>query len=133
MAKALLTLPSGHHVELDGSSDEIAELLRLYSGAYSPVPGPSIEQARIGKQRGGSVASFKRLHSSKSGPRAFIMELREAGYFVEKRTLNDIQRALEEQAHFYPQNTLSTPLIRLVRERLLRRVKEDRVWMYMNA
>jgi hypothetical protein len=41
-----------------------------------------------------------------------------------------VKAALEEQGHFYPVTTLSGLMLRLVREKKLRRLKEGKRWRY---
>lgn len=60
--------------------------------------------------------------------------LAEERFFVEPKSLAEIQAKLAEHGWHYPQTNLSTPLIRLVRQRRLRRlpvsVGNKRVWKY---
>ncbi len=60
--------------------------------------------------------------------------LAEEQFFAEPRSLAEIQTKLAEHGWHYPQTNLSTPLIRLVRQRRLRRlpiqVGNKRVWKY---
>jgi hypothetical protein len=60
--------------------------------------------------------------------------LAEEGYLGEPRSLADIQTKLAEHGWHYGQANLSTPLIRLVRQRQLRRLQQTegnkRVWKY---
>jgi hypothetical protein len=63
-----------------------------------------------------------------------IALLAEEGFFGEPRSLSEIQAKLGEHGWHYPQSNLSTPLIRLVRQRELRRLQlaagGKRVWKY---
>jgi hypothetical protein len=67
-----------------------------------------------------------------TGPKALILELKNNGYFSEKRSITDVQKRLEELGHIYAQTSLSTPLKRLVIARQLTRVKdkENDIWRY---
>ena len=60
--------------------------------------------------------------------------LAEERFFAEPKSLSDIQAKLAEHGWHYPQTNLSTPLIRLVRQRRLRRLQlpvgNKRVWKY---
>jgi hypothetical protein len=60
--------------------------------------------------------------------------LAEERFFTEPKSLAEIQTKLAEHGWHYPQTNLSTPLIRLVRQRRLRRlpiqVGNKRVWKY---
>lgn len=55
-------------------------------------------------------------------------------FFASERSLAEIQAGLAERGWHYPQTSLSTPLTRLVRKRLLRRTKvaegKKKIWKY---
>jgi hypothetical protein len=63
-----------------------------------------------------------------------IGSLAEEGFFSEPRGLSEVQAKLAEHGWHYPQQNLSTPLIRLVRKRRLRRLQGaeggKKVWKY---
>ena len=63
-----------------------------------------------------------------------IGSLAEEGFFREPRGLSEVQAKLAEHGWHYPQQNLSTPLIRLVRKRVLRRLQGaeggKKVWKY---
>jgi hypothetical protein len=63
-----------------------------------------------------------------------IGRLAEEGFFREPRGLSEVQAKLAEHGWHYPQENLSTPLIRLVRKRVLRRLQgaagSKKVWKY---
>lgn len=63
-----------------------------------------------------------------------IALLAEEGFFTQPRSLGEIQATLAEHGWHYPQTNLSTPLIRLVRRRQLRRLQlavgNKKVWKY---
>lgn len=63
-----------------------------------------------------------------------IGSLAEEGFFREPRGLSEVQAKLAEHGWHYPQQNLSTPLIRLVRKRVLRRLQgaegKKKVWKY---
>jgi hypothetical protein len=63
-----------------------------------------------------------------------IAQLAEEGFFGEPRGLSELQAKLAEHGWHYPQQNLSTPLIRLVRKRTLRRLQASeggkKVWKY---
>jgi hypothetical protein len=65
---------------------------------------------------------------------ARIRLLADEGLLAQPRSLAEIQEALARHGWHYPQTNLSTPLIRLVRQRRLRRLQlaegNKRVWKY---
>lgn len=65
---------------------------------------------------------------------ARINLLADEAFFSQPRSLGEIQVGLAEHGWHYPQTNLSTPLIRLVRQRRLRRLQlaegQRKVWKY---
>jgi hypothetical protein len=120
MAKAILTLPDGTVVSIKGSIEEIDRIMSLHE-----------KSAQLKDSKTIPVGKIKRK-SPIIGPKGRIQELKEGGFFKEKRSIADIQEKLEENGHIYAQTSLSPTLVRLVREKVLRRVKEDSAWMYVN-
>lgn len=119
MAKATVTLPGGAVVTVEGTSDEVSTLVRQLSGAI-PKERPAVTRAPRANRR------------SPRGPVGYIRSLKEEGFFKTKRTIGDIQKKLEEQGHIYQQESLSPALVKSVRSRTLRRLKEGGVWKYVN-
>jgi hypothetical protein len=95
----------------------------LLNGATAqPIPTPTAKRPEnTGKKSATSVASR-------------IALLAEEGFFLEPRSLSEIQGKLAEHGWHYPQPNLSTPLVRLVRQRELRRLPTTdggkKVWKY---
>lgn len=136
MAKANLTLPDGTKVAIEGSAEEVASLLNTFSQAQSsratPTTRKKSSRKASSKKRAPSKARASDGSRKKSaGPTGYILELRDSGFFKERRTLPDIQKKLEELGHIYAQTSLSSPLIRLVKKRELRRLKEKKGWAYV--
>jgi hypothetical protein len=117
MAKAVMTTLDGATVTIEGSQDEVATLLTRLGG-YKNVPG----------REAGSKVGAKR---SKPTPMGLISELIAEGFFGEPRELGAVRLALKEKGHFYPVTTLSPLMLRLVRRRELRRIKDKKRWTYV--
>lgn len=85
-----------------------------------------------------TTAAAARLEESHGSPPSSLADrinlLAEEGFFTEPKPLSEIQAKLAEHGWHYPQTSLSTPLIRLVRQRRLRRLQladgNKRVWKY---
>jgi hypothetical protein len=122
MAKAQLTTKSGTKVTIEGSADEVADLLARFEGGVSPPRTASVAS---------SVEMPARTKSATATPANLISELATAGFFATPKELNAIKVTLEEQGHFYPATTLSPTLLRLVRKRQLRRIKDKKRWVYV--
>jgi hypothetical protein len=73
-------------------------------------------------------------HTPPSSLAARIALVAEEGFFAEPKSLSEIQEKLVEHGWHYPQTNLSTPLVRLVRQRRLRRLQvaeaNKRIWKY---
>lgn len=127
MAKANMVLPSGAKVTVEGTAEEVAQLLAKVS---SPLPGTrSGRQARPAAAKASPVSAARAR--TRKGPTGHILDLRDENFFKTRRSLPDIQKKLEEKGHIYAQSSLSPVLVRLVRARELRRIKEKKGWIYV--
>lgn len=117
MAKAQLKTRSGTVITVEGTRAEVAALISQFEES-SRTPEKTSR-----KRRAPSAA--------KSGPVTLISELIDGGFFKKPKELGSIKLALEEQGHFYPVTTLSPILLRLVRKRELRRIKDNKRWLYV--
>jgi hypothetical protein len=59
-----------------------------------------------------------------------ITNLIDGGFFKKPKDLAAVKGALEELGHHYPVTTLSGAMLRQVRKRNLRRLKQDKRWLY---
>lgn len=91
-----------------------------------------------GEPRAAAAGRAVRTEEALQPPRSSLGErvarLAEEGFFAEPKSLSEIQAKLAEHGWHYPQTNLSTPLIRLVRQRRLKRLQlaagNKRVWKY---
>lgn len=118
MAKAYVTTASGAKVTVEGTTEEVALLVARLEGKGKPTE----RRSRVSK--GGS--------RPKATPTNLISDLIDGGFFKKPKELSAIKRALEEQGHYYPVTTLSPVVLRLVRKRQLRRIKDQKRWLYVN-
>lgn len=126
MPRATIKLGSGATVEIEGTADEVAELLTRFD---SPPPAARTKSRRKKASSREPAASRK----GTGGPQTLIRGLIDEDFFTQKRTINEVKSELEQQGHIYPLHSLSTPLVRLVRARKLRRFKEKDQWVYVQA
>jgi hypothetical protein len=102
-------------------------LRKLLDGASEPASSPNRRSQPSGDRRA-AKGSFA------SGTTSRITSLVDEGFFVQQRSLAEIQGALGERGWHYDQNFLSTPVMRLVRRRVLRRTQvtegTKKVWKY---
>jgi hypothetical protein len=123
MVKAVVATPSGTKVTIEGTDDEVVALvacLETLGKGVSPR-SRSVSSGRLGAQQ-----------KSKPTLVGLISELIGGGYFKEPKQLSALKRTLEEGGQFYPLTSLSPALLRLVRTRQLRRLKDSRGrWTYV--
>jgi hypothetical protein len=118
MPTASITMPSGAKVVIEGSQPEVADLLAIFQQGQIP-----------------QVKSRPRLQprpTTRIGPLELLLGLIGDGFFKTPRDLGSVKRALEEQGHFYPTTTLSPLMLRLVRRKTLRRIKDAKRWTYVS-
>lgn len=117
MAKARLTTKSGTIISIEGTQAEVAGLIAQFDGGATSPDAPSRKRRTVS--------------TAKSGPVTLVSELIDGGFFKKPKELGSIKLALEEQGHFYPVTTLSPILLRLVRKKELRRIKDKKRWLYV--
>lgn len=61
--------------------------------------------------------------TSKAGPKAYVEELIEDGFFKKPKPISEIRTALENLGHHIPVTSLSGPLQKLCQQKQLRRQK----------
>lgn len=74
--------------------------------------------------------STKKTGQIRKGSQKLITELIESGFFNEEKSINDVQKKLEEMGYLVVQSSLSGPLLNLVRNSKLTRTKTDKIWHY---
>lgn len=118
MAKAHIT-KGGTKITVEGTPQEVAEVVaRLEGEAASPSRHASRKKAAKSEKK------------QKDTPINLISSLIDGGFFRKPKDLAATKVALEEMGHFYPVTTLSPVLLRMVRRRQLRRIKEKKRWLY---
>ena len=113
MAKAQINFPDGTTVKLEGTPEEISAV---------------VDRARKAQQ----TRRPARAGKGKAKPQLVdhIANLIDGGFFKKPKDLAAVKGALEEMGDHYPVTTLSPALLRQVRSRNLRRLKENKRWMY---
>jgi hypothetical protein len=121
MAEATITLADGIVVSVSGTPDEITAVVsRLQSGGGATPKSPAQMTGRSRSKAPLGRAQLTRL----------VQQLTESGFFKQPKDLGAVRAALEEMGHHYPVTTLSPALLRQVRKRNLRRLKQGNRWVY---
>ncbi len=121
MVKTHITKKDGTKITIEGSSKEVAEVMKMFEG--DPI--------KLKIPRRDSLSKTAHLSIKKKiTPINLISSLIDGGFFRKPKDLGSIKVALEELGHFYPVTSLSPTLLRLVRKRQLRRIKDKKRWLY---
>jgi predicted DNA-binding antitoxin AbrB/MazE fold protein len=113
MPKADVTLPDGTKVVIEGSKEQVADI---------------VKQIAVQKK-----TTSKTSKETGSGPAANVRGLVDEGFFEQKRSIGEVQSALEERGYIYSTPSLSPVLLRLIRKNgPLRRLKEQDGYKYLN-
>jgi hypothetical protein len=118
VAKAEITTVDGFRVKVEGTPEEVAKILEQARRGVRP--------ARSHKATKGSKEATQR-----EGLPALLDALREEKFFKKKCLLGDISARLSELGHHYSGTTLGKQLLREVRGKRLRRLKEGGKWVYV--
>jgi len=118
MPRAKIITPTGATIVIEGSTKEVAELVGKIEGI--PRGFESSQRASGGKKQ-------QRAKDSLTG---LIASLIDGGFFKKPKDLAAVKLRLDEMGHVYPVTTLSPSMLRRVRSRDLRRLKQDNRWFY---
>jgi hypothetical protein len=115
MAKAKIITRSGLVVQLDGTPAEIAAVVEDVKKKEASAQAP-------GKRKRGKPGRATLVD--------LIGSLVDGGFFKKQQDLAAVKTALAEMGHHYPMTTLSGAMLRQVRKRNLRRMREKKRWVY---
>jgi hypothetical protein len=121
MAKAQITTKNGTKIAIEGTEDEVAALIARFEGDSGAKPAKRTAPAERSRVKSNSKPTLSGL----------ISELIDGGFFKKPKELGAIKLTLQEQGHFYPTTTLSPVMLRLVRKKELRRIKDNKRWLYV--
>ncbi len=119
MAKAHIKTKAGTDITIEGTPEEVARVVAQLGGELSTKTSASREKS-----------GNKKTERAKATPINLVSSLIDGGFFRKPKDLGSVKVALEEMGHFYPVTTLSPVLLRLVRRRQLRRLKDQKKWSY---
>ena len=118
MAKAQITMPDGIVIKIDGTPEEVSAVLR----EMKKQPPP--EREKLQRGAGGRKKHSRILIGD------LLDSLNDGGFFKKPRGLAEVKTALAEMGHHYPLTTLSGAMLKEVRKRNLRRMREEKHWVY---
>lgn len=129
MAKAHITTKDGTTILIEGTTEEVAALMARYDGQTSAqLPLKEASKPLVAKKVGGKA---KRGARPKVGPASLIAEMISGSTFKKPKTLSEIQKELVQSGHYYPDASIAVALLRAVKARSLRRLKQGDGWAYV--
>lgn len=120
MAKAHISTKSGTKITIEGAPGEVAAIVRQVQG----------REASASVRGRAKAKETKRTTRQRVTPMNLIISLIDGEFFRKPKNLVAVKVALEEMGHYYPITTLSPVLLRLIRKRQLRRIKDKKKWLY---
>jgi hypothetical protein len=123
MAKANITTKTGTKITVEGTPEEVSRVIAQIGVQESSAKTPYNRKQGVRKQK----------TTQKATPVNLVSSLIDGGFFRKSKDLAAIKTALEEMGHYYPVTSLSPTLLRLVRKRQLRRLKENKRWLYTGS
>ncbi len=121
MVKALIKTRSGMSISIEGTREEVKDILSLVKDREEPAT-----------KKGKTAAPKSKTTQAKYTATDAILRLKEEeGFFNKHKTLLDIKRALEERGLHYPITTLSGIMLNQIRKRNFKRIKENKNWVYV--
>jgi hypothetical protein len=116
MAKAHIEMPDGTNIKLEGTPEEIAALLK---------------DAKLNAKSASANGKFSaKAKTSRVTLPGLLTGLKDEGFFKKPKPLGEIQTRLADLGHNYPQTALSGPMRKLVRNRIVRRFKQNGKYVY---
>lgn len=123
MAKATLTLSDGTVVELNSTDEGIAKILSQYNASLAEPAKPKTTKKKAKAKKGTKKAVA-------AGLKQRLEAMIAAGSFKTGKKVKDVQTMLATKGFTHSTQTISTQLIRFVRDGTLDRRKEGGSWEY---
>lgn len=121
MAKATIKSKSGAIIKVEGTEDEVTNILARFETFASVHKAKEAKKKQVIEQK----SQRKRAAAGD-----LVLSIKEDGFFDKPKGLGEIARALEEKGYLYPTTTLSGVVLGLVQKKFLGRKKKDGKWVY---
>jgi hypothetical protein len=118
MAKADVETKDGTKITIEGTPEEVSKIINLY------------REGNLFKHQKELKKFVKHKGSSKPTLTDKVRELIAEGFFDKPKGLANLKQGLEEQGCFVPITTLSAIVLSLVKQKELRRIKQQKKWAY---
>jgi hypothetical protein len=120
MAKANIKTKDGTKILVEGTPEEISKVLSMYK-TKETVKTPQREHKKYVEEKRGAKPTVTDT----------IREILAEGFFDKPKSLAEVKQGLEEQGSFIPITTLSAIVLGLVKNKELRRLRQDKKWAYV--
>lgn len=124
MAKINIKTKNGGVINIEGTPSEVKELTSYFGYLV-------LHKDHVSKKTLTHSKIKNKIRQSKPTPTSLIGDLIDGGFFKKPIELSAVKTALEEHGHYYPITTLSPVMLRFVRSRQLRRIKQNKRWLYV--
>jgi hypothetical protein len=121
MATANIETSTGLKIALEGTAEEIASIVAHIKGGEQP------RQERLTT----TEKKSRRSENSSTSLVSLIQDLKNNGFFDTPKKVTDVKDSLAQQTHHYPLPSISTALIRRVKNGELGRIREGKQWVYV--
>lgn len=121
MAKANIETSTGLKIAVEGTADEIASIVAHVKGEGQPQK----------KRLTTSEKKSRRSENSSTSLVSLIQDLKDNGFFNTPKKAANVKDTLAQQTHHYPLPSISTALIRRVKNGELGRIKDGKMWAYV--
>lgn len=129
MAKAHITTKDGSTIQIEGTAEEVATLIARFDGR--DTDGTQSKKGTTARSSGKSKGKKKSGGKAKTGPATLVADMIQSGTFKKPKGLSDIQTELKQGGHYYNNASVATALLRAVKHKELRRLKQDNNWVYV--
>ena len=120
MTKANIKTKDGTEIVIEGTPEEISKIMSIYKDKeISETPAKELKKF------------IKEKSSSKPTITDTIREILAEGFFNKPKSLAEVKQGLEEQGTFIPITTLSAIVLGLVKGKEIRRIKQEKKWVYV--
>ena len=121
MADATIETKSGAKIKIEGTPEEISEVIKLYEQMQAKHTEHVDEYKKFTKKENKGAPTVSDS----------IKELADSGFFDTPKGLAEIKAVMEHQGSFIPITSLSFYALEFTKRRMLRRSKDNNgIWKY---
>lgn len=112
---------------LEEQGKKISKIEKILESQQNKI----LMSSKIDKFLSGTSGKKKGATDKRKSITDLFIELKESKFFNQPKFVNQIIEKLAEEGHHYSRTSLTAPLQRAVRNRILGRVRKDGIWAYV--